>query len=92
MLNRGWRDVVADVLETAKEEANQTTIMYNSFLSYSMLKDYLKLLLQAELLKYDKKTKMYSSTGKGIEFLELYGKMNKLVFPPNMKLHIRTKK
>lgn len=92
MLNRGWRDVAAAILETAREEANQTMIMYNSFLSYTMLKEYVDLLIQAALLTYDKKTKLYRTTKQGIEFLELYNKMNKLVFPPKMKLRRHTTK
>lgn len=86
MINRAWRDVIADILEVAKGGANQTSIMYRSFLSYSMVKEYFDLLLQSGLLSYDKKTKLYDVTNKGVEFLELYKKMNALVFPPNMKL------
>ena len=86
MINRAWRDVVADILEVAKGGANQTSIMYRSFLSYTMVKEYFELLLQSGLLSYDKKAKMFETTEKGLEFLELYKKMNTLVFPPNMKL------
>jgi predicted transcriptional regulator len=86
MINRAWRDVVADILETAKGGSNQTAIMYRSFLSYSMVKEYFDLLLQAKLMSYDKKTKLYDITEKGTEFLELYKRMNALVFPSNMKL------
>jgi predicted transcriptional regulator len=86
MINRAWRDVVADILETAEGGSNQTSIMYRSFLSYSMVKEYFDLLLKAELLSYDKKAKIYDTTDKGREFLQLYAKMNTLVFPPNMKL------
>lgn len=86
MINRAWRDVIADILEKAKGGANQTTIMYGSFLSYSMVKEYFDLLLQAELMSYDKKKKLYDITEKGVEFLDLYKRMNALIFPPNMKL------
>lgn len=89
MLNRGWRDVVADILETSKNGANKTTIMYNSFISYTMLRTYFDLLLQSGLLAYDKKTRLYHTTRKGLMFLELYKKMNGLVFPSNMKLRRR---
>jgi predicted transcriptional regulator len=91
MINRAWRDVVADILEVAKGGANQTAIMYRSFLSYSMVKEYFDLLLRSGLLSYDKKTKIYDVTDKGVEFLELYKKMNALVFPPNMKLRKKPK-
>ncbi|HEX6067736.1 MAG TPA: winged helix-turn-helix domain-containing protein [Nitrososphaera sp.] len=91
MINRAWRDVVADILETAEGGAIQTTIMYRSFLSYSMLKEYSDLLLQSRLISYDKKTRSYDITEKGKEFLELYKRMNSLVFPPNMKLRKRKK-
>lgn len=86
MINRAWRDVVADILEKAKGGSNQTAIMYGSFLSYTMVKEYFELLLQAGLMSYDKKKKLYDITEKGAEFLELYKRMNALVFPRNMKL------
>ena len=65
--------------------------MYRSFLSYSMLKEYSDLLLKSRLISYDKKTRSYDITEKGKEFLELYKRMNSLVFPPNMKLRKRKK-
>ncbi len=91
MINRAWRDIVADILETAKGGANQTSIMHGSFLSYSTVKEYFDLLLQPKLLTYDIMTKLYDTTEKGVEFPELYQKMNTLVFPPNMKLRQRPK-
>jgi predicted transcriptional regulator len=89
VINRAWRDIVADILEAAKGGANQTSIMYGSFLSFAMVKEYFDLLLQSKLLVYSKKTKLYGTTEKGMEFLDLYKRMNKLVFPPNMKLRQR---
>jgi predicted transcriptional regulator len=54
-----------------------------------MLKEYFELLMQSKLLVYNKKLKLYKTTERGIEFLELYHKMNTIVFPPNMKLKKR---
>jgi hypothetical protein len=56
-----------------------------------MVKEYFDLLLQSKLLVYDKKTKLYGTTEKWMEFLDLYKRMNTLVFPLNMKLRQRLK-
>ena len=50
--------------------------MYNSFLSYSMVTHYLKLLTRNGSLEYDEPNKAYKITEAGLRVLELHNKIN----------------
>ena len=86
MANRGWRDIVADMLELAKIPTNKTTIMFKCVLSYDLLLEYLALTQDAGLLKYDSLSRQYQTTDKGLEYLKLYGAISELVNRKNMVL------
>lgn len=61
------------MLIAALDGASKTQIMYKAELSFAQIdKEYLPLLLQNKLLEYDSKTKKYSTTQRGISFLEKY--------------------
>ena len=63
-----------------KEGTRITRIMYDSFLSYTMISRDLKDLLKAGLLVNEPNTrKRYKITDKGLEFLEIVEKMNELI-------------
>jgi predicted transcriptional regulator len=53
--------------------------MYNVFLSYAQLKEYLVLLIQNGLLEYLEGKNSYRTTEKGLKFLKIYEKMEELV-------------
>ena len=53
--------------------------MYNVFLSYAQLKEYLALLIQNGLLVFLEGKKSYRTTEKGLKFLKIYEKMEELV-------------
>ena len=91
MHNRGWRDIVADLLEITKTPTNKTTIMYKCILSFDLLKEYLALTQNAGLLELDPKNGKYQTTEKGLEYLQLIAELNLLVnrkdtLVPNAKM------
>jgi predicted transcriptional regulator len=53
--------------------------MYNVFLSYAQLKEYLVLLIQNGLLEYLEGKNSYRTTEKGLKFLKIYEKMEELI-------------
>jgi predicted transcriptional regulator len=53
--------------------------MYKVFLSQSQLKEYLKVLIENELLRYDSVTRTFKTTQKGLKFLQLYNKINEVL-------------
>lgn len=76
---RAWVDIIADMLTIAKDGENITDIMYRTRLSYYNLKEYIELLTANGLLKHDKKTKLYTTTGRGVEYMATYKRVKSFV-------------
>ncbi len=74
--NRNRLGIVANILTIAKTGALKTHLMYKANLSYTMLRDYLKFLLDNGLLSESQypedKVTLYRTTDKGVRFLESY--------------------
>lgn len=84
MQYRSREDIVAAILDIAKHGAIKTRIMYRAFLSYPQLKEYLDMLLKNGLLEHDANEKVYSTTASGMQFLDIYRKMDNMVPQSNM--------
>ncbi|HEY3094813.1 MAG TPA: winged helix-turn-helix domain-containing protein [Nitrososphaera sp.] len=78
---RSRTEIVYQILATAKEidGVNKTRIMFKSYLSFAQLKEYLKLLIDSELLEYDPEGNTYRTTDKGVKMLEACRAINHLV-------------
>ncbi|MEW5840951.1 MAG: winged helix-turn-helix domain-containing protein, partial [Thermoproteota archaeon] len=77
---RGWCDIVADILSSAKEGERVTEIMYRTKLSYPHMKEYLKLLEDSGLLNYSNDSSTYKTTKTGLLVLKRYKEFRDLVF------------
>ena len=81
----GWQrsrnNIVASILRlvTEKGELGITNIMYGSYLSYQQVTQYLQLVKENGLLDYGEKNGHYRITEKGLQYLELYDKMDQLL-------------
>jgi len=62
-------DIIAEILETSKNGAKKTRIMYACGLSYKFVQKYLELLLETGLLRIGNS---YHTTDKGMGFLRKY--------------------
>ena len=54
-------------------------IQYETYISYSQLKEYLAMMIQNKLIVYVKEEKTFKITEYGIHALKLYGEMDKLL-------------
>jgi predicted transcriptional regulator len=72
--HRSRIDIVGVILEAANEKSGikSSKIMYKAFLSYVQLKNYLTALTESKLLSYDKDTRTFKTTEKGLRFLDTY--------------------
>jgi predicted transcriptional regulator len=78
--NRSRTDITSEILKSAAgRQASKTRILHSAFLSHAQPKDYLAVLTENGLLKYQKESNTYRTTEKGIKFLEVYGKMDEIV-------------
>jgi predicted transcriptional regulator len=57
----------------------KTRIMYEAFLSFSQVEEYIALLLGNGLLEHDHLKKTYKTTEKGLRLLELCNSINEIV-------------
>jgi predicted transcriptional regulator len=79
---RGRLDIIADILQVASGNAKKTQIMYQANLSYKVLQRYLRDIIDASLVSFEKAEQYYVLTEKGLEFLQTYrdySKANKFV-------------
>jgi predicted transcriptional regulator len=67
---RSRTDIVGSILEAANGGATKTKIMYKAFLSYSQLKEYLRVLLQNGLLEYEEGRQDLRTTQQGLHLLQ----------------------
>ena len=76
---RNRTEIIASVLEAAKcGGASKTRIMFNAYLSYEQLDEYLNEVLEKGFVVYDSHTRTYNFTPKGSKFLELYAELEKV--------------
>src|SRR6266542_3161880 len=78
---RSRNNIVASILRLVTEKGGLgiTNIMYGSYLSYQQVTQYLQLVKENGLLDYDEKNGLYRITEKGLQYLELYHKMDDLL-------------
>jgi predicted transcriptional regulator len=69
-------EIIAEILEAAKNGAKKTRIMYSCGLSYKFVHKYLALLLDAGLLKTGSS---FCTTDKGMGFLRNYQTLDLLM-------------
>ena len=82
MKYRSRTEITAMVLDTANKETTKIKIMYNAYLSYNQLKEYLSILIENNLLEYFEGARTYKTTEKGLNFLKMYKEMAELLQTP----------
>jgi predicted transcriptional regulator len=75
--NRNRTAITSQILEIALDGAGKTRIMYKAFLSHAQMKEYLEILSSNGLLQLDQ-NQTYKTTQKGVQFLEIYQKLEEL--------------
>ena len=76
MRYRSRIDIISQILEVANGGgATKTKIVYKAFLNYSQLKEYLRVLTESDLLRYDLDGRTFKTTEKGLRFLDRYSQI-----------------
>ena len=79
MKYRSSTEIIDSMLRSIRSGATKTHIMYRAYMSYSQLKEYLKLMEERQLIKYEPESQLYILTEKGLKFMNVYEKINELV-------------
>ena len=80
-VRRGRIEIIASILQAAKEGAIKTRLMYQSNLDFRGIDKYLDFLISKKFLdKKDSGKTTYRTSQKGLEFLETYGKLHESLY------------
>ncbi len=79
MKYRSSTEIIDSMLRSIRSGSTKTHIMYRAYMSYSQLKEYLKLLEERELISFNPGSQLYTLTEKGLRFMNAYDKINELV-------------
>lgn len=72
-MRRSRDETISLILQSAEKGATRTTLMYETYLSHSALKEYLILLLKKDLLQYLAGEKKFKTTSEGLKLLSEFG-------------------
>jgi len=81
MKYRSRTDIVATILDAAKDGSTRTKIMYKAYLSYTQLKEYLSILVENGLMEYEEGQLKYKTTEKGFHYMRSYNEIGEMVSP-----------
>jgi predicted transcriptional regulator len=76
---RSRTQIIDHILEAANGGITKTRLMYRVFLSQAQLKQYLTFLTESDLIRYDRISRTFQTTEKGLRFLDLYNQIDQLM-------------
>lgn len=68
-----------EVADDGSGGVTKTKLMYKVFLGYDQLKEYLNILIESELLRYDSTNHKFRTTEKGLTFLQVYNEIDQML-------------
>jgi predicted transcriptional regulator len=75
---RSRADICTEILKITDGGASKTKIMYGAYLSFTQLKEYLKMLVDNGMLSFDEKTMQYRTTETGHNFVKMYERIDQM--------------
>jgi len=79
MKYRDKNEIIAQILESANgNRVRLTKIMYDVYLSHTITKEYLLLLIEKGLIEYLDGEKTFKTTAKGMDFLRIHNRVQEL--------------
>ena len=79
MKYRDRNEIIAQILETANgNRVRLTKIMYDVFLSHTLTKEYVRLLIEKGLIEYLDGERTFKTTEKGMNFLRIHNSLQEL--------------
>ena len=79
MKYRDKNEIIAQILESANgNTVRLTKIMYDVYLSHTIAKEYLVLLIEKGLIEYVNGERSFKTTEKGMNFLHIHNRVQEL--------------
>jgi predicted transcriptional regulator len=87
MKHRNRIEIMNEILEAANGGGTtRTQIMYKAFLSFVQLREFLTVLTERDLLRYDGETQTFKTTEKGLRFLDAYKQLGDMIKAQQQKI------
>ena len=83
MKYRDRTEITRLILEIASHGATKTKIMYDAYLSYTQLTEYLSFLIENKLIKRQEGTELYRLTEKGRKFYQKCKEIDEMIESKN---------
>lgn len=78
-MKRNREEIISQILSICKDGAIKTRVVYQANLNFKTVEPYLELLVRNNLLRVqNEKRRLYETTKKGENLLEIMNKVNKL--------------
>jgi predicted transcriptional regulator len=79
--NRNRLEIIADILEVAKDGQLKTRILYDGNLNFVQLNEYLAFMIKMGFLEVntDNEKRIYRTTNRGFKYLESYEEISSLL-------------
>jgi predicted transcriptional regulator len=80
MKNRDRMEIISKILQATNGRvgATKTRIMYIAFITHAQMKEYLFILADNGMVKYDSLSQTFKTTRKGLSFLKTYNEIDRL--------------
>lgn len=79
MKYRSRTEIVGRILKVASQGATKTKIMYDAYLSYTQLTEYLRFLTDNKMIKRNEGTEIYRLTEKGQRFYQKCKEIDEMI-------------
>ena len=80
MKYRDQNEIIAQILESANGNGVRLTkLMYDGYLSHTMTKEYLVLLIEKGLIEYSDGERTFKTTERGMNFLHILNRVQELI-------------
>src|SRR6266511_611678 len=80
--HRSRSEIIGAILEVANGNRVRTTeIQFKTYLPHNLLKEYLLMLLENDLVEYIEGERTFKTTSKGIHLLQMKNEMGELITP-----------
>ena len=77
MKYRDRNEIIAQILQSANgNRVRLTKIMYDVYLSHSLTREYVRLLIEKGLMEYIDGERTFKTTGKGMNFLQIHTRVH----------------
>ncbi|MDE1829102.1 MAG: DUF4364 family protein [Thaumarchaeota archaeon] len=86
MKYRDRTEITSLILEIASHGATKTKIMYDAYLSYTQLTEYLSFLTENKLIKRQEGTELYRLTEKGRKFYQKCKEIDEMIESKNTRV------